>query len=206
MSSVAIIASLFLAATSEPSGMDKAAQAVNQTLTADEIGQGPLIELDIFTLSGGPTSQSAFSALGVGSTSTSAVLVAPAVQVGWEFDQNALLIGMQFTFVQGTSTIGGTTNIALPLTYRRYLKALAVNAFDPFVEAAGTLNFVVPSNSSVQLGFGVNAGFGGEWLFTRNFGLMGKALLGYQHIPLTISGQNINAFGFGGVLGVLVHF
>jgi hypothetical protein len=194
MSTLAVVASLLLGAASDQH------EGVLAPLVADEVGNGPVIELDVFVLSGGLT---ASSQVGTGS----AVLVSPAVQVGWEFDQNAILIGAQMTFVNG----GGDVLI-FPITYRRYMKALKVNNFDPFVEGAATFNLVIPNGGSVNVGFGINAGFGGEWLFTQHFGLLGKVLLGFQHIPaafsspITGAGADINSFGFGGVLGVLVHF
>jgi hypothetical protein len=207
MLSAALVASLLMSAPAadQPNAMDKMEHKVVAELTGDQIGDGPVIELDVYTLSGGSTGLLS-SAFGVAGTNSSPVIVTPAVQVGYEWDQNNVLIGLQMIFIQGTATVGGVTNISFPITYRRYMKPLVVNGFDPFVEAAGTLAFVVPSNSNLQIGFGADVGFGGEWLFTRNFGLMGKVLLGYQHIPATISGQDINAFGIGGVLGVLIHF
>jgi hypothetical protein len=206
MSVLGIAASLVLAANGDPSSMQRAEEAVVAPL-ADEVGHGPVIELDVFSLSGGPTSNSRFVALGVGAGNT--VLVIPPVQVGWEFDQNAILIGLQLSFEQGVNGASGQTEIALPITFRRYMKHLQAYTFDPFVEGSFSLDLIQPggNNTSMQFGFGFDVGFGGEYLFTRNFGLMGKVLLGFEHIPAQFgNGADINALGFGGILGVLVHF
>ncbi len=209
MSVIGIAASLVLAANGDPSGMQRAEQAVVAPL-ADEVGHGPVIELDVFSLSGGPTTNNRFSVLGVGGgTGGSPVLAIPAVQVGYEFDQNAVLIGLQLWFAQGVDGASGASEVAIPLTYRRYMKQLQAYTFDPFVEGSFSLDLVTPggTGSSLQVGFGLDVGFGGEYLFTRNFGLMGKVLLGFQHIPAAFGGgADINAFGFGGILGILVHF
>jgi len=211
MSSLAVVAFLVLAADNGQSASPKAENAVVAPLV-DEIGHGPVIELDVFSLSGGPTSSSRFSVLGLGaSTGGSPVLAIPALQVGWDFDQNAFLVGVQVWFVQGSGSTNatGASEVSVPLTYRRYLKPLAAYTFAPFIEGSFSMDFVTTggNNSSLQFGFGADLGFGGEYIFTRNFGLMGKALLGYQHIPAAFGAANdVNAAGIGGVLGILVHF
>jgi hypothetical protein len=195
-----IVVAFLLAATSDSSGTFKAEH------NPDELGNGAVIELDVFSLASGPTAQNRFSVAAIGGNTVSLpTLVIPAVQVGLEIEQNALLLGLQLWTVQNSST-----EVSIPLTYRRYFNPLVAHGFSSFVELTFSPDIIIPSGGgSLQFGFGADVGFGGEYLFTKNFGLMGKALLGFQHIPAAffsaIGGSDINAFGIAGVLGILVH-
>jgi hypothetical protein len=203
MSVLAAVASVALSVAAGSSGT---------TSNTQEIGNGGIIELDVFGLSGGPTSNTRFNTLfffGNNGVSGFPVLAIPAVHVGWEFDQNAILIGAQLFFVGGgASGQSGPQEISIPITFRRYLKPLVPYSFSPFIEGTYAADFLSTGRDvSLQFGFSIDLGVGGEYLFTPNFGLMGKALLGFQHIPSQFlnTGSDTNAVGIGGVLGVLVH-
>jgi hypothetical protein len=203
MRRLAIVASLLM---SVPALADDSLEhKVTTALTGDEIGDGPVIEIDVFQFFGGTNGLNFGSPTGVGTTP---LIVVPAIHVGYEWDQMAALIGAQFIFTSGAPGMNGPVQIAIPLTFRRYLKPLAVSKFSPFLEGDFDLNFVVPGGGGLNFGFGVEAGFGGEYIFAENFGLFGKALLGYQYIPSALGGSTVstNAIGIGGVLGVNLHF
>jgi hypothetical protein len=208
MSSLSILAALMLSASPDSSSDNSMEHKVVAALNGNELGDGPVIELDVFGLSTGlnGTSVSFF-----GQSAGSGVLpliTVPSVMVGYEWDQMAALVGAQFFFTAGTGGQNGPIAIAIPVTFRRYLKPLEVYKFSPFIEGSFDMDFVVPAGGGLNFGFGVNAGFGGEYVFAHNFGLFGKALLGFQYIPSIINGLNTNtvAFGIGGVAGLLVHF
>jgi hypothetical protein len=208
MLSSALAASLLMsvpAAADQPNAMDKMENKVVTALTGDEIGDGPVIEIDVYQLFGGTNGLQFNSPSGVGTTP---LIVVPAIHVGYEWDQMAALIGAQFIFTSGAPGQNGPVQISIPLTFRRYLKPLRVFKFAPFLEGDFDLNFVVPGGGGLNFGFGIEAGFGGEYIFAENFGLFGKALLSYQYIPSALGGNTVstNAIGVGGVLGVLVHF
>ena len=207
MTSMAILASLLMAT---PAAADQSNSSMENkvvgALTDESMGNGPVIELDVFGLSSGLSGTSvSFFGSNAGAVP---LIVIPSVMVGWEWDQMAMLIGAQFITTAGVAGQSGKVAVAVPFTVRRYLKPLVVYGFSPFVEGSFDLDFVVPPGQGLSLGFGINVGFGGEYVFARNFGLFGKALLGYMHIPSSVNGQttNTDAAGIGGVMGILIHF
>jgi hypothetical protein len=214
LSGLAVVAALFLGAANDP-------------LQNDTVSNGPVIELDVIGLQSGLASGTRFTLLGaIAAESNSSngpiagalvpPLVTPAVRVGWEANQNVFLVGLQVLLFPGANGQPAPFEVAMPLTYRHYFKLLVKGGFAPFAEASVDLDLWGAGGSSNQVAYGVGGevGFGGEWLFARNFGLFGKAVLGIQGIPPSFlstpntvpsSGNYTIAVGIGGVLGILVH-
>ncbi len=219
MFGLAVVAALLLGATNEPGANDR-------------VTNGPVIELDLLGLQSGLATGTRFTLLGVevaanasspGSDSVfiTPPLMIPAVRVGWEVEQNDILIGLQVLFFPGPPGQSSPFEIAVPITYRRYFKQLVTGGFAPFAEVSLDLDLWGSGGTDNQVAWGIGGelGFGGEWLFARNFGLFGKAVLGVQGIPpnflstssnpaipATSSGNYTVTVGIGGVLGILVHF
>jgi hypothetical protein len=203
MTSLALVATSLLLSAPAASDQNNSSMEnkVVTALTGDQLGDGPVIELDLLGLFLG-ANQFASAA---GATP---YLVVPTVSVGYEWDQNAALVGLTMAFIGGTGGANGPVEIGIPVTFRHYLKPVALYSFSPFVQGEFDMNFVVPGGQGLSFGFGIKAGIGGEYVFAHNFGLFGEALLGYQHIPTSLLGNTTSAdtFGIGGLLGVLIHF
>jgi hypothetical protein len=174
--------------------------------SADGPGSGVQLELGVFGASGLLNLVNGVASGGTGSTLTGLPPATPtgAVAVGYQWNQNAILLGF------GVASNGGTALDNQPQilfgigpTFRRYFAPLRTGGFSGFGEGTVALVMDAPSTGSAVFGFGADAGLGGEWLFVRNFGLFAKATLGYEH--LNGFGVNIDGVGLSGDIGLTVH-
>ena len=83
----------------------------------------------------------------------------PAVRVGWEVEQNDILIGLQVLFFPGPPGQSSPFEIAVPITYRRYFKQLVTGGFAPFAEVSLDLDLWGSGGTDNQVAWGI----GGSW-------------------------------------------
>ncbi len=130
----------------------------------------------------------------------------PVVSVGYQWNQNALLLGIDLASMGGGGgDFGGTPEILFGVgpTFRRYFSPLRTGGFSGFGEGSVAFVIAAPNSGPSSFGFGVDGGIGGEWLFVRNFGLFAKATLGYEHI--NSANVNIDGVGLSGDIGLTLH-
>lgn len=181
-------------------------------------GNGMQLELSVFQVGG--IYSGVFNAttgiFGAGSFTSSASLPSgllypqPLVSVGYQWDQNALLLGIGFnaSSLSSFTGLGGGNNTTLVFgispTYRRYFSPLRTGQFSAFAEGSVAFLIEAPNGASSIFGLGFDGGAGGEWLFVKNFALFAKATLGYSHVGLG-GGENVDGVGLAGDIGLTVH-
>jgi hypothetical protein len=191
--------------------------------TADGPGNGLQLEVNVFRLTGTYTTDGIFTGsagiVGSGLIST----LQPLALVGYEFDQNAILlgIGVASVGVPGSATGAGVGAseifFGISPTYRRYLSPLRTGRISTFGEGGLTFSIASPSGTGAPpatWAIGADIGGGAEWLFVRNIALFAKVLLAYGHVNQPVNGgvtgttSNINydALGLVGDVGLTVHF
>ncbi|MHB8418563.1 MAG: hypothetical protein ACYDCL_10835 [Myxococcales bacterium] len=118
--------------------------------------------------------------------------------MGYQFNQNALLLDLG---------VGAFTNsnflFTIAPTFRRYFTALQTGRFSAFAEGSVGFTIFAPNAGSSFFGIGFDGGVGGEWLFTKNIGLMAKATLGYVHAGG--GGFNVDGIALNGTAGLTLH-
>jgi hypothetical protein len=133
-----------------------------------------------------------------GNPSSSLLTPAPGLDVGYQWNQNALLLDLDLNAMSGPTFLFG-----IAPTYRRYFSPLKTGGFSAFGE--GSLAFVIlaPNVGSSSFGFGFDGGIGGEWLFIKNFALFAKGTLGYVHAGN--GGLNFDGIGLAATAGLTLH-
>jgi hypothetical protein len=172
----------------------------------DGPGSGVQLELGVFGTSGLVNFVDGVVTGGAGATLTGTLgTPTPAVSVGYQWNQNAILLGLGFAS-EGGAGFDSPPEILFGIgpTFRRYLSPLRTGGFSAFGEGSVALVLGAdPNGGPAAIGFGVDAGLGGEWLFVRNFGLFAKATLGYEHF--NGGGVNVDGLGLSGDIGLTVH-
>jgi hypothetical protein len=170
-------------------------------------GNGVVIALSAFTMN---TLTGTYGlAVGTSTASSAFPSLQPLVSIGFQAGQVAALVGFGFGAVGGTGGLicpaagcggSGTTFLAsVTPTIRFYLRPLQAGSFSPFAE--GTVGVGVAGNAP-DIALLADVGFGGEWLFMKNFGLFGRAMVGYEHANF---GSNVDGIGLAGDIGLTAH-
>ncbi len=180
------------------------AQEVNPP--SEKPGNGVMLALSVFQTSW-ITSFLGTQQSGSGSTGNApfAGPLQPAVSFGGLFGQEAILLGFGFGAAGASSEQdngGGGFLFTISPTFRHYFEPLVKGGFSPFMEGSVAVEVVAPSATPASFAFGADLGGGGEWLFTKNFGLFGRVTLAYQHANF---GYNVDAAGLTGDAGLTVH-
>ncbi|HUB08979.1 MAG TPA: hypothetical protein VMB50_18365 [Myxococcales bacterium] len=136
---------------------------------------------------------------GVGGNAGAFATPQPSLSVGYQWDQNALLLGLGLAAASGPTFLFG-----IGPTYRRYFTPLRTGAFSGFGEGTIAFEILAPNAGPSSFGIGFDGGLGGEWLFVKNFALFAKATLGYTHIGLP-GGLNFDGIGLAGTAGLTLH-
>lgn len=143
----------------------------------------------------------------------------PLASIGYQWDQNAVLLGVGISVLGGMSGSGSAIFFGVTPTYRRYMSPLRTGKITAFVEGAVTIGLIsFPGSGSgtgssagySDLGFGLALNCGAEWLFVKNFGLYGKVGVDYGHLslnegPSPSPSENIDAAGVQGDIGLAIH-
>ena len=205
---------------------DQAFHPADDASAVDGPGSGLQLELNVFREAGTYSTNSVFSIAGTasGSTGSGALLGAflgtlqPLASIGYQWDQNALLLGVGIAVLGGVSGSGSIIIFGVTPTYRRYMSPLRTGKITPFAEGAVTISLIsIPGSGTgssagySDWGLGVALNCGAEWLFVRNFGLYGKVGVNYGHLsvnsgPSPSPSENIDAAGIQGDVGLAVHF
>jgi hypothetical protein len=138
--------------------------------------------------------------------------VSVAVRVGGVLNgKHALLVGLSFATQFASSGNASGTTLTLMPTYRFFFEELHAGGFSPYVQAEmfigyATANAGGPSTNSVPFGFGGSVG--GEYLFSRHFGVNAGAGLRFTHSETSFGGASVsgNSVGIYVSLGAALHF
>ncbi len=179
------------------------APLVPATPVATEEGPGSGLQIDLGLLGAGSIFNFTSALFGGGTTTggglpTSFLTPQPSLDVGYQWNQNALLVDLDFNAFSGPSFL-----FSIAPTYRRYLSPLRTGGFSPFAEGSVAFVILAPNVGPSTIGFGLDGGLGGEWLFTKNFALFAKATLGYVHAG--VDGENVDGIGLAGTAGLTLH-
>lgn len=142
----------------------------------------------------------------------SSVSVAPisaTVRLGAVLEgRHALLVGLSFAGAFA-STDNGVTVSFMP-TYRYHLKPLRAGGFSPYVQAELFVGYGAGDSGNTQtLPFGFGGSFGGELLFSRNFGITAGAGARFIHSQTSVGGglrSTGNQLGIYASAGLSLHF
>jgi hypothetical protein len=137
---------------------------------------------------------------GIGFQPDSAALRVGSVLYG----SHALLFGVGFA----ASPVSTTETIVLSFlpTYRYFLTPLRAGGFSPFAQADLFVGYANGGGQSSVL-FGLGGGFGGEYLFMRNFGVVVAGGLRFVHSEVTgVIRDFENTVGLWGMAALSLHF
>ena len=158
----------------------------------DGPGNGLQLELNVFREAGAYSTDAIFAVTGTGNgtnmTNTLSGYIStlqPLASIGYQWNQNALLLGIGVSARSaGWAGAGTTIFFGVTPTYRRYLSPLRTGKLSTFVEFGVTISLIsfpgaggtgTDTGGYSDWGLGASLNFGAEWLFVRNFGLFGKA-------------------------------
>lgn len=170
-------------------------------LVGDGPGNGLQLELNVF---GGNSFTGLSTLVGVATGGTlvnlgGVLAVSPTALVGYQFDQNDILVGLAFAANGGAGT---TIGFSIDPTYRRYFTPLRTGAVSPFAQGSLAFGIIAPNAGPSNIEFGIGGGAGAEWLFVKNLGLVADLEMAYVHIN---AGANTDSIGFSGNVGLAVH-
>ncbi|MBL8952443.1 MAG: hypothetical protein JNK82_16805 [Myxococcaceae bacterium] len=142
----------------------------------------------------------------------SSVSVAPlsaTVRLGAVLDgRHALLAGISFAGSFASSSDGVT--ISFMPTYRYFFKPLRAGGFSPYVQGELFVGYGATEGGASVLPFGFGGSFGGELLFSRNFGITAGAGARFIHSESTGGGGGGrvtgNQLGIYASAGLSLHF
>jgi hypothetical protein len=204
---------------------DQAIHPADDAAAVDGPGNGLQLELNVFREAGSYSTDNVLSVAGTAGGTGSTVggfisTLQPLALIGYQWDQNALLLGIGVAAIGGTAGSGTTIFFGVTPTYRRYMSPLRTGKLSTFAEVGVTISLVSfpgeggtdgagGSGGTTSWGVGAEVSGGAEWLFVKNFGLFGKAGITYGHLNLSSGpsgpSTNLDAVGLEGDVGLAVH-